>query len=76
MRVIDRLHKQLATGKHTKNTQDCIDIYNWIKETHDGYVMESIWRVLVQSQSYYKYKPTIVGKQLLKSIRNDNRNSR
>lgn len=69
----DRLDKQLKT-KHKKDAEDCIKIYNKIKEVSDGHVWSSEWNPLVNVSFIGKYpcerrfKPSKVGYIFLKGI--------
>ena len=73
---MDRLKKQLKNPDTKKYAEDCIKIYNWIKDTDpEGRVWESRWTPLVDVRwegAYPNinaiYKPNITGYTLLKGI--------
>ena len=70
------LQKQLKNPNHKKDAENCIKIYNWIKETDpNGKVWHSRWSPLVNVTfkgfpSDGTYKPNITGYTLLKGIEN------
>jgi len=71
---MDRLQKQLKTD-HKKEAEDCLQIYNYLKESNDGHVWESQWNSLVDV--YFKdfisherrYKPNRIGYIFLKGLK-------
>lgn len=74
-KLMDRLQKQLKIPEHKKNAEDCIKVYNWIKDTDpEGRVWDSRWRHLINVK--FKDFPSdertfslnITGKMLLKGI--------
>lgn len=74
-KLMDRLQKQLKNPDHEKDAEDCIKIYNWIKDTDkDGRVWSSRWESLVDVRfkgfpsDERTYKPNITGRTLLKGI--------
>lgn len=74
-KLMDRLKKQLKNPEHKKDAEDCIKIYNWIKETDkDGCVWSSRWNPLVDVKfkgfpsDERTYSLNITGKILLKGI--------
>lgn len=73
----DRLEKQLKT-ELKKDAEDCIEIYNKIKEMNNGKVWESSWNPLVITKfgSYPSnlrtFKPSSAGYIFLKGVRNEN----
>ena len=75
---MNRLEKQLTT-EHKKDAEDCIKIYNWIKDTDkDGHVWGSRWTPLVDTtfpKAYPSdartYKLNITGATLLKGIKSN-----
>lgn len=74
-KLMDRLQKQLKNPEYKKDAEDCIKIYNWIKDTDkDGKVMSSRWQPLIDVKfkgypsSGRTYKPNLTGYALLKGI--------
>ncbi len=70
----DNLQKQLKT-KYRKEAEDCIKIYNKLKEISGGSVWSSDWNVLVRvifigtyPNSKPIYIPKTIGKIILKEI--------
>lgn len=45
-KIYDRLQKQLQVEEHRVDAEDCIKIYNKLKEMNDGSVWSSDWQVL------------------------------
>lgn len=45
-KIYDRLQKQLQVEEHREDAEDCIKIYNKLKEMNDGSVWSSDWQVL------------------------------
>lgn len=77
-KLMNRLQRQLKNPDTKKDAEDCIKIYNWIKDTDPkGCVWESRWVPLVDVK--FKgfpsderiYKPNITGYTLLKGIECD-----
>ena len=73
---MDRLQQQLKRPENKKDAQECIKIYNWIKDTDpDGKVWSGRWEPLtkVKFEGFHKrnYSLNIMGKTLLKGIEND-----
>jgi len=71
---MNHLLKQLKEPEHQKDAEECIEIYNWLKETDpEGRVWESRWSPLVQVSfegwNIKRYKLNITGKALLKGIK-------
>jgi len=73
--LMDILQKQLKNPNTKKDAEDCIKIYNWIKDTDpEGRVWESSWKPMVNIRwegtypSRAIYKPNIIGYTLLKGI--------
>lgn len=71
-KLLDRLNKQLTSKseQEVKNAEDCIKIYNQIKET-TGRVWQSDWTPLVTTtftRFDRLYKPTAMGYVFLKGI--------
>lgn len=74
-KTIDRLKKQLKKSEYKKETQDCIKIYNWLKNTDkDGQVWNNKWPALVDIKfrgildDEKVYLPNTIGYTLLKGI--------
>ena len=74
-KLMNRLQKQLENPEHKKDAEDCIKIYNWIKETDkEGMVWSSRWTLLVDvtfkgfPSKERTFKPNITGYTLLKGI--------
>ena len=53
-KLYDRLQKQLQT-EYKDDAEDCIKIYNKIKEMKDGHVWDSSWNPLVTVEFLGKY---------------------
>ena len=74
-KLADRLNKQLKT-EHKKEAEDCIKIYNKLKEIDNGRVWESKWTPLVNVKFLgkypyqYKYEPSVMGYIFLNGIKN------
>lgn len=75
-KLMDRLQKQLQNPDTKKDAEDCIKIYNYIKNTDSkGRVWDSRWTPLVDVKwvgtypnSEPIYKPNRTGYTLLKGI--------
>ena len=75
-KLMDELQAQSKNPNYKKNAEDCIKIYNWIKETDpDGRVWESRWNSLVNVKwkgeypnNIPIYSLNITGYTLLKGI--------
>lgn len=75
-KLMDRLKRQLKNSDTQKDAEDCIKIYNWIKDTDpEGKVWQSRWSPLVNiswkgkyPNSHAIYSPNITGYTLLKGI--------
>ena len=75
-KLTNRLEQQLKRVDHKKDAEECIEIYNWIKNT-DKYerVCSSRWEPLtnVRFKGYpsdeRNYSLNITGKTLLKGIK-------
>lgn len=71
--LMTRLERQLQIPEHKKDAEDCIKIYNWLKEI-DGQVWNIRWSPLVDVKfkgfpsDYRTYKLNIIGRTLLKGI--------
>lgn len=79
-KLIDYLQKQLKSEDETirKDGEDCLKIYEKLKEMDNGSVWESKWRPLVDTRfkgfpsSDRTYHPTAMGRIFLKGIENNN----
>jgi hypothetical protein len=73
-KLLTRLEHQLTT-EHKKDAEDCIEIYNKLKEMGDGKVWESNWRPLTDvtfkgfPSDKTTYKPNTKGYIFLKGIK-------
>ena len=75
-KIYDRLQNQLQVEEHRKNAEDCIKIYNKLKEMNDGSVWSSDWQVLTtiggwigeRPHAQMAYKPSKVGYVFLNGI--------
>lgn len=74
-KLLDNLKKQLKDPEHKKAAEDCIRIYNWVKETDpEDRVWSSRWTPLVDvkySGQYpytVRFKPSGMGECLLLGI--------
>lgn len=74
-KLMDRLQKQLQIPEHKKDAEDCIEIFNWIKDTDPhGHVWQSRWDSLVNTtfqgfpNGKRTFKPNITGYAVLKSL--------
>lgn len=76
-KLYDRLQKQLQSEEHKKDAEDCIKIYEALKEVNGGNnVWESQWNPLTQVKfdgkypnSVRIYKPSEMGYTFLKGIK-------
>jgi hypothetical protein len=77
-KLMDRLQEQLKNPETKKDAEDCIKIYNWIKDTDpEGRVWESRWKPMANvvrwegtpPNSKPIYKPSITGYTLLRGIK-------
>lgn len=76
-KIYDRLQKQLQVEEHREDAEDCIKIYNKLKEMNDGSVWSSDWQVLTtiggwigeRPHAQMAYKPSKVGYVFLNGIR-------
>lgn len=72
-KLYDRLQKQLKT-EYKQDAEDCLKIYNKIKEMSGGHVWESDWRPLVTTifkgfpSDERRFKPTNMGYIFLKGV--------
>ena len=75
-KLYDRLQKQLKSEEYKKDAEDCLKIYEKLKELNNGSVWDSDWRQLTTiggwiGDKYPKtmvYKPSKLGYELLKGI--------
>jgi hypothetical protein len=74
-KLYDRLQKQLKT-EYKKDAEDCLIIYNKLKEMHNGSVWDSNWTPLVDTvfkgfpSDERRFKPTGIGKIFLNGLNN------
>ena len=75
--LYDCLQKQLQT-EYKKDAEDCLKIYEKLKEMNNGSVWDSQWRPLVDTiilksfpNNEFRYKPTNLGYIFLKGIIKD-----
>lgn len=73
-KLLNRLEKQLKT-EYKQDAENCIKIYNKLKELHNGHVWESNWNPLIKVEfigGYPNYerrfKLTEIGHIFLKGI--------
>lgn len=71
---MDRLQKQLTTD-HKEEAEDCLKIYNYLKESNDGHVWDFQWGSLIDvsfkgfpSDNRW-YKPNKIGYIFLKGLK-------
>lgn len=74
-KLYDRLQKQLKSEEYKKDAEDCLKIYEKLKEMNNGKVWESIWNPLTNVKfigtypnSKRIYKPSKEGYVFLKGI--------
>lgn len=73
-KLYDSLQKQLKLEEHKKDAEDCLKIYEKLKEMNDGKVWESSWNPLttvdfIGSYPYTRiYKPSPMGHVFLKGL--------
>ena len=75
-KLYNELQKQLKMPEHKKDAEDCIKIYDKLKEINNGSVWDSAWRVLttvkfigIYPNSIRIYKPREEGYVFLKGLR-------
>lgn len=75
-KLYDRLQKQLKSEEYKKDAEDCLKIYEKLKEMNDGKVWESSWNPLTKvtfvgtyPNSERIYKPSQEGYVFLKGIK-------
>jgi len=75
-KLYDRLQKQLKT-EYKQDAEDCLEIYNALKEMQNGHVWESSWRPLVNvifkgfPSDERRYKPTLIGYVFLDGLKKE-----
>lgn len=74
-KLYDRLQKQLKSEEYKKDAEDCLKIYEKLKEMNNGKVWESSWNplttvkfVVTYPNSERIYKPSQEGYVFLKGI--------
>lgn len=73
-KLYDRLQKQLQSEEYKKDAEDCLKIYEKLKEMNNGSVWDSQWRPLVYTifkgfpSDERRFKPTNLGYVFLKGI--------
>lgn len=72
--LLNSLNKQLKS-EYKQDAEDCLEIYNHLKETNDGRVWESQWNTLISTNFEGMYpnsirisKPNFIGKIFLKGL--------
>ena len=78
-KLLNNLKQQLKDSDYKKDAEDCIKLYNWIRENYEGEVWESDWTAIAKAKWIGKYPnfklihtPTLIGYTLLKAIENKN----
>ena len=74
-KLMNHLKRQLKEPEHKKDAQECIKIYNWLKDNDkDGCVWSSKWNPLVnvsfEGWNIKRYSLNFMSKAILKSINN------
>ena len=74
-KLYDRLQKQLKSEEFKKDAEDCLKIYEKLKEMNNGKVWESSWNPLrdvnfvgTYPNSKRMYKPSKIGYAFLRGI--------
>lgn len=74
-KLYDNIQKQLKSEEFKKDAEDCLKIYEKIKEMNNGKVWESSWSSLTTVKTYGNYphglnvyKPSLMGYAFLKGI--------
>ena len=70
---MNHLERQLKEPKHKKDAEECITVYNWLKDTDkEGRIWSSRWSPLVnvsfEGWNIKRYSLNVTGKTLLKGI--------
>ena len=75
-KLYDSLQRQLKREEYKKDAEDCLKIYEKLKEISDGRVWESQWQPLtsvtfigVYPNSIRIFKPSQMGRIFLKGIK-------
>jgi hypothetical protein len=74
-KLLERLNKQLKS-EYKQDAEDCIEIYNKLKDMSNGHVWSSNWEPLVRTifkgfpSDDRRFEPTEIGRIFLKGIRN------
>lgn len=74
-KIMNFLQKQLET-EYKQDAEDCIEIYNKLKEMDNGSVWTSKWSPLVHTvfkgfpSDDRRFEPTAIGRIFLKGLRN------
>lgn len=72
-KLMDRLQKQLKT-EYKQDAEDCLIIYDKLKEMTKGHVWESQWNPLVnticEGWSNRRFEPTAIGRTFLQGLKN------
>lgn len=72
-KVLIHLEKQLKT-EYKQDAEDCLIIFNKLKEIDNGYVWSSKWRLLVHTifkgfpSDERRFEPTNIGRIFLKGL--------
>ena len=75
-KLYDRLQKQLKT-EYKQDAEDCLKIYNRLKQLSNGHVWESDWNPLVNTifkdlpNNERRFKPSNIGYIFLRGIENE-----
>lgn len=78
-KLMNYLQKQLKTEEYKKDVEDCLKIYEKLKEMNNGSVWSSQWQQLVDTHfkgfpsDDRRYKPSKMGYVFLKGIEKDNK---
>ena len=73
-KLYDRLQKQLKSKEYKKDAENCLKIYEKLKEINDGRVWDTQWIILVDVKfkgfpsDGRTYKPSKIGYIFLKGI--------
>ena len=78
-KLYDRLQKQLKSEEYKKDAEDCLKIYEKLKEMNNDSVWSLQWQQLVDTHfkgfpsDDRRYKPSKMGYVFLKGIEKDNK---
>lgn len=83
-KLYDSLQKQLKSEEYKKDAEDCLKIYEKLKEMNDGSVWESDWQQLTtiggwigeECPKTMAYKPSKLGYVFLKGIEEERKEVR